>query len=116
MDLTDDPIQVQVWGVAPADAVVWIGEERDEVLFRVAQIFDAVPGATVSDDGAVWGIAVSDPWCGGRPCVVDGDRLREAQRRLRDFAREAIAHGVIFVEPRLSTVRVSAGVAPEAAT
>ena len=45
MDLTDDPIQVQVWGVAPADAVVWIGEERDEVLFRVAQIFDAARAA-----------------------------------------------------------------------
>lgn len=109
MDLTDDPIQVQVWGVAPADAVVWIGEERDEVLFRVAQIFDAVPGATVSDDGAVWGIAVSQPWLGSRLRPVDTQRLLQAQRDLRDFAEAAIPYGATLGHPRLWTVDVDLG-------
>ena len=101
--------KIQVWGFALADANLWPGDEPPEIWARLLQVFAEIPGCTASDDGAVWGIAVSQPWIGSRLRPVDARRLVQAQRDLRDFAKAAVPYGATLGHPRLWTVEVDLG-------
>lgn len=101
--------QVTVWGCCVADAALWPGDDPPEIWGRLLQVFAEVPGWTVSDDGAVWGIACgapAQPMC-GTAHPVEG--VTRAQTWWARFAEEAIPWGVVFGHPRLWTVEVDLG-------